>query len=142
MQISKIGQYEDHEVYKLTDRRMKVVNDCIENHKGHTSCGRNDLDLYQSISSSLTLMLELSLTTFHSQQLQTVASSVRNSRKRKVADTYNECQSIIQYEKKSEVRIKDEAKEDPAQICKVCKKQSQSLLNHLARPNSRCQPNY
>ena len=64
MQISKIGQYEDHKVYKLTDRRMKVVNDCLQNHKGHAPCGRNDFELlYQSMSSSVTLILELSLTT-------------------------------------------------------------------------------
>ena len=53
MQISKIGQYEDHKMYKLTERRMKVVNDCLETHKGHTPCGRYDSDVQTSCSSDI-----------------------------------------------------------------------------------------
>ena len=130
MQISKIGQYEDHKMYKLIEMRMKVVNDCIENHKGHAPCGRLDSELYQSISSNVTLMLDLSFTPFYSQQFETVASNVRsrNSRKRKAI----QLGPITQYNSKGQNNEqKSEAcNESPIETCKVCDEPMKFILKH------------
>ena len=75
MHITNIGQYEDHIMYKLTEKRMKTVNDCLKNHNGkvlqkqHTECSGRDL--YQ-LTSFQEPTLDLSLAIFHSQQFQSI----------------------------------------------------------------------
>ena len=66
MQINSKGKYEDHEIYKLTEKGMHTVKKCLADskiqlaQKEHSSCKSNDL--YASIADEAELLSDLSLT--------------------------------------------------------------------------------
>ena len=143
MHINNIGQYEDHKMYRLTEKRMKTVNDCLKNYNGttpriqHSACSGRDL--YQSISYQGPIF-DLSLTIFHSQQFQTVAYSVRNRQraKRKIIsddDSEDDFQSSASTSTKTKSKANDaEQMQNLKQtICQNCNEEVVYILKHLAK---------